>query len=140
MLVTDCFTPEKRSWVMRQIKGKDTKPEVILRQELHRMGYRFRLHRADLPGKPDIVLPKYRVAIYVNGCFWHGHSCQKGRRPKSNSEYWDAKLQRNRDRDKRIARECRELKWNRIVVWECELKRPEHAARRIAQRIDGRKP
>lgn len=122
--MSDCFSKEKRSWVMSRIRSVDTKPERQLRRMLHARGFRFRLHRDDLPGKPDIVLPKYRTLIYVHGCFWHGHRCQARRQPQSNAEYWRRKLERNKKRDQRNARTCRRLGWKRIVVWECQLRKP----------------
>jgi DNA mismatch endonuclease, patch repair protein len=98
---TDNLSKEKRSWNMSQIRSKDTKPEIIVRSMLHRMGYRFRLHRKDLPGKPDIVLPKYKTVIFVHGCFWHRHKgCKRCTTPSANQTYWLPKLHRNADRDK----------------------------------------
>jgi DNA mismatch endonuclease (patch repair protein) len=129
--VVDVFSKEKRSWVMSRIRGVNTQPELQVRRLLHAHGYRFRLHRNDLPGNPDIVLPKYRTAIFVHGCFWHGHSCREGRRPKSNSTYWNAKLDRNVARDKRRAAEYRKIGWRRVVVWTCELDAPEKLERRL---------
>lgn len=119
----DTFSEEKRSWVMSRIRGKDTQPEKVLRSLLHARGYRFRLYRGDLPGKPDIVLPKYRTAILVHGCFWHAHECQRGRLPKSHTDYWSAKIARNKKRDAKHLEELRQLGWEPVVVWECELKR-----------------
>ena len=129
--MSDCFTKEKRSWVMARIRGADTSPERTIRHMLHANGFRFRLHRSDLPGKPDIVLPKYRTVIYVHGCFWHGHRCQGGRRPLSNTGYWNVKLERNKRRDLQHARTCRRLGWKRIVVWECQLRHPEQVESRV---------
>jgi len=129
--MSDCFSAEKRSWVMSRIHGADTAPERALRRVLHARGLRFRLHRSDLPGKPDIVLPKYRTVIYVHGCFWHGHQCQGGRRPRSNTAYWNQKIERNQQRDRRDAGMCRRLGWKRIVVWECQLRHPEAVERRV---------
>lgn len=121
---TDCFTPEKRSEVMSRVKSENTKPELSVRSALHRMGYRFRLHRKDLPGRPDIVLPKHRTAIFVHGCFWHQHpDCRKATVPVKNSAFWEAKLKRNKGRDEQAERSLRELGWNVVVVWECEVSR-----------------
>jgi DNA mismatch endonuclease, patch repair protein len=117
--------PDKpdRSAIMRAVKSRDTAPELRVRSLLHRMGYRFRLHRADLPGKPDIVLPSRRIAIFVHGCFWHGHDCERGARmPKTNTDYWIAKIGRNRERDAERQAELTALGWRVIVVWECEMK------------------
>ncbi len=117
--MADVVTPEKRSWIMRQISEKDTRPEPALRKLLHPHGYRFRLHRSDLPGKPDIVLPRYRVVIFLHGCFWHGHECQKRRRPKTNRDYRNKELARNVERDRTTQEACKEVGWKPIVVWEC---------------------
>lgn len=119
----DTFTKQKRSEVMAKIRGKDTKPEKIVRSLLHQMGFRFRLHNKMLPGKPDICLPKHETVIFVHGCFWHNHTkCKGGRLPKSNLEYWQPKIQRNVERDKMRQRSLRKLGWKVIVIWECELK------------------
>lgn len=135
--MTDMFSRKKRSWVMSRIRSENTGPEVLVRRLLHKGGYRFRLRRKDLPGKPDIVLPKYRTAIFVHGCFWHGHArCKEGRRPKSNVEYWNRKIQRNIDRDHSVAVAYRELGWQRLIVWTCELERPDAAERRIVKRLN----
>jgi DNA mismatch endonuclease (patch repair protein) len=121
--MTDVYPPEKRSAVMRRVKGRDTGPELKVRQALTRLGARYRLHRKDLPGAPDIVLPGRRLAIFVHGCFWHGHDCARGARvPKANREYWTAKVARNRARDERNAAALAEAGWRVEVIWECELK------------------
>lgn len=121
-VLVDTFTRKRRSEIMGCIRSADTRPELVVRSLLHRAGFRFRLHDARLPGRPDIVLPRYKVAIYVHGCFWHGHKrCRDGRRPKSNTEYWNRKLDRNLARDARNARLVRRLGWKRIVIWECQL-------------------
>ena len=113
----DSISPEKRSWVMSQVKGRDTKPEKVVRSLLHRMGYRFRLQRKDLPGKPDIVLPKYRAVIFVHGCYWHRHDCVNGRRlPKSRLDFWKPKLENNRERDLKNQADLQELGWNVLEV------------------------
>jgi DNA mismatch endonuclease (patch repair protein) len=121
--VTDVFTVEKRSAVMRRVKGRDTAPELKVRRLLHRLGARFRLHRKDLPGAPDIVLPGRRLAIFVHGCFWHGHDCARGARvPKQNRDYWLGKVGRNRERDAANRTALEALGWRVETLWECELK------------------
>ena len=120
---TDVFTPEKRSAVMRRVKGKDTKPEMIVRQALTRLGVRYRLHRKDLPGAPDVVLPGRKLAIFVHGCFWHGHDCTRGARvPKANRDYWLGKVGRNRERDARTLAALTAMGWRVETIWECDLK------------------
>ena len=117
----DHLTPEKRSWNMSRIKSKDTTPERIVRSFLHRNGFRFRLHAKDLPGKPDIVLPKYKTVIEVRGCFWHRHpGCKSATSPSSNVDFWQKKFAANVSRDERTEQELKKLGWNVIVVWECE--------------------
>ena len=120
----DKLTPEKRSWNMSRIRSKDTKPEMIVRSLLHRMGYRFRLHVKDLPGKPDIVLPKYKTVIFVHGCFWHRHKgCKYAYNPKSRVEFWQKKFSDNVKRFKTVEKELSKLNWQIIVIWECEIKK-----------------
>jgi DNA mismatch endonuclease (patch repair protein) len=121
--VSDVFDPEKRSAVMRRVKGRDTRPEQRVRRLVWRLGGRYRLHRKDLPGKPDIVLAGRRLAIFVHGCFWHGHDCARGARvPKANRDYWVGKIGRNRARDTAARAALEALGWRVEVVWECELK------------------
>lgn len=121
--MTDVHTREQRSRNMAAIRGKDTKPEHRVRSMLHSLGYRFRLHRKDLPGKPDIVLPKYRTAIFVHGCFWHCHDCRYGRVvPVTRPEFWAMKRGGNVERDERNRRELMAYGWKVLTVWECELK------------------
>ncbi len=121
--MTDVFSPEKRSSVMRQVKGQGTSPELKVRRILTGMGLRYRLHRKDLPGAPDIVLPGRKLAVFVHGCFWHGHDCARGARvPKQNRPYWTDKIGRNRARDERVCAELEGMGWTPVVVWECELK------------------
>nr|BDD47030.1 very short patch repair endonuclease [bacterium] len=117
----DVFSKEKRSEVMSVIRSKNTKPEIILRKTLHRLGYRFRLHVKTLPGRPDIVLPKYRTVIQVYGCFWHGHDCADGHLPKSNLVYWEPKLRKNKHRDRIVEHALRNEGWNVVIIWECEI-------------------
>lgn len=123
--MVDRLSPERRSWLMSRIGGKNTRPEVLVRSMLHRLGYRFSLHRRDLPGTPDIVLPARGAVVFVNGCFWHGHACKRSRMPKSRIDYWTAKIDANRLRDARKRRQLVSLGWKVVVVWECELKNPD---------------
>ena len=117
----DFLTKEHRSWIMSRVKSKDTTPERIVRSYLFRHGFRFRLHVKNLPGHPDIVLPKYKTVIEIRGCFWHRHKgCKKATIPSSNTEYWLTKFKENVKRDKRHARELKALGWQLIVVWGCE--------------------
>ena len=121
--MTDVFTPEKRSAVMRRVKGRDTGPEMTVRRLLTALGARYRLHRKDLPGNPDIVMPGRRLALFVHGCFWHGHDCGRGARvPKQNRDYWLGKVGRNRARDEASQAALTATGWRVEVVWECELK------------------
>lgn len=116
-------TPELRSRIMRAVKGTDTSPEMAVRRLVHAMGYRFRLHRQELPGKPDLVFPCLRKVIFVHGCFWHGHNCPRGARmPVHNRDYWQAKIARNVARDKLELRRLRALGWKCLVIWECEIR------------------
>ena len=119
----DIISKEKRSWNMSRIRSKDTNPEKIVRSLLHRMGYRFRLHVKDLPGKPDIVLPKYKMVIFVHGCFWHRHpKCKYAYTPKSRVDFWEKKFADNIARFKIVKKELAHLKWKVVVIWECEIK------------------
>ncbi len=136
--MTDMVSKEHRSRIMARIRSQDTMPEMAVRRLLHRMGYRFRLHDSRLPGKPDIVLPKHRTVFLVHGCFWHGHSCQEGRRPKSNTEYWNKKLDRNTQRDHKNRRLLRKERWDPIVIWECQCGN-EMKLRRIVSKALGHK-
>jgi DNA mismatch endonuclease (patch repair protein) len=121
-----------RSRNMAAIKGRDTTPELTVRKILHRLGYRFRLHRRDLAGTPDIVLPKYRTAIFVHGCFWHRHTgCKYTTNPKTRREFWEEKFQQNIDRDRRNSSQIIAMGWNAMVIWECELKHLEHLVKRL---------
>lgn len=117
----DTVDPVTRSRTMRQVKSTGTKPEMAVRRALHAAGFRFRLHRRDLPGSPDLVLPKFRVVIFVNGCFWHWHGCKRSRMPASNREYWETKIARNVERDHQSRAELEALGWESHVIWECGL-------------------
>jgi DNA mismatch endonuclease (patch repair protein) len=134
---TDVYGPEKRSAVMRRVKGRDTTPEMTVRRALTRLGARYRLHRKDLPGNPDIVMPGRRLAIFVHGCFWHGHDCARGARvPKQNREYWVAKVGRNLARDARNAEALAAAGWRVETIWECELKDAAALEARLQHLLD----
>ena len=135
---TDVYGPEKRSAVMRRVKGQGTGPEQRVRRLVWRLGGRYRLNRADLPGKPDIVLPGRRLVIFVHGCFWHGHDCARGARvPKANRGYWVGKVARNRLRDVAARERLATLGWRVQTVWECELKDDRALEARIADWLNG---
>lgn len=127
----DRLSVEKRSALMAGVKNRDTKPEIAVRSIIHRLGFRFRLHRNDLPGSPDLVFPSRRKVAFVHGCFWHQHSCKRGTPPASNLEFWRKKLERNRQRDKDVATKLRSSGWRVIIIWECELSNEAKLARRI---------
>ena len=132
--MTDVFSTEKRSAVMRRVKGRDTTPELKVRKALTALGARYRLNRKDLPGTPDIVLPGRRLAIFVHGCFWHGHDCPRGSRtPKANREYWTAKVARNIARDQRTSGELTAAGWRVLTVWECRLRDAGFAEAMLAE-------
>jgi len=121
--VTDVFSPQKRSSVMRTVKSRDTGPEKTIRRILTKLGARYRLHRKDLPGNPDVVMPGRRLALFVHGCFWHGHDCARGARaPKQNAAYWQAKIGRNRARDETSTAALEAAGWRVETIWECDLK------------------
>ena len=122
--MTDIYTKDKRSKIMSNIGSVSTKPEIIIRKSLFSKGFRYRINYKKLPGKPDIVLPKYRTVIFVHGCFWHAHSnCKASHLPKSNIEFWENKISSNINRDKNNIEQLVDLKWNIIVIWECEIKK-----------------
>ena len=121
---------------MSRIRSRDTKPEVQVRRLLHRAGFRYRLHRKDLPGSPDIVLPKWRAVIDVRGCYWHAHGCHLFQKPAQNSEFWQSKLQANVARDRRNAGRLKELGWRHLIIWECALRgRRKHEERELIAEI-----
>lgn len=122
---------------MSSVRNKNTAPEVVLRRALHSLGYRFRLHRKDLPGSPDIVFPSRRKAIFVHGCYWHGHGCRWGKLPKSRLDYWTPKIEANRARDARRVDEMLRLGWAPMVVWQCELRNPDATVQRVVDFLDG---
>ncbi|HAW52811.1 MAG TPA: very short patch repair endonuclease [Flavobacteriales bacterium] len=130
----DRLSKEKRSWNMSLIKGRDTKPEMIVRKMLHRLGYRFRLHRKNLPGTPDIVLPKYNTVIFVHGCFWHRHAgCRYAYKPKSRVNFWQDKIRQNMERDRKVSLQLKELGWQVEIIWECETKNNEKLVQQLTR-------
>jgi DNA mismatch endonuclease, patch repair protein len=136
----DTLNPIQRSAVMARVRGRDTQPELRVRRLLHRMGYRYRLHSKNLPGKPDLVFSSRRKVVFVHGCFWHRHrNCVLARLPKSRKNFWLPKLEGNRLRDARRLRELRKLGWTPMVVWECQLRNTKALARRLTAFLGGRK-
>jgi DNA mismatch endonuclease, patch repair protein len=129
----DSLTSGQRSWNMSRIRARDTKPEVTVRSFLYRKGYRFRLHRKDLPGIPDIVLPRHRTIILVHGCFWHRHSgCKYAYNPKSKIQFWQEKFEKNARRDQEVYKSLSDMGWHVYIIWECETKKVELLEKRIA--------
>jgi DNA mismatch endonuclease (patch repair protein) len=134
----DRVSKQHRSWNMSQIRGRDTKPEVAVRSLIHRMGFRFRLHAKDLPGRPDILLPKHKAAVFVHGCFWHRHeSCKFAYQPKSRTTFWTQKFKENIERDRNTHAALSALGWHVIVVWECELQDMKTLAERFKSELAG---
>jgi len=130
--VTDVLTPEQRRRNMQAVRSSGTKPEMVVRSLVHRLGYQFRLHRRDLPGKPDLVFPARRKVIFVHGCFWHQHSgCRYAARPSTRAEFWATKLDGNVDRDERVQAQLTERSWSVLVIWECETRAETALASRI---------
>ncbi|MDB5493416.1 MAG: G:T-mismatch repair endonuclease [Phenylobacterium sp.] len=133
---TDVYSQEKRSAVMRRVKGRNTTPEMTVRRALTGLGARYRLHRKDLPGSPDIVMPGRRLALFVHGCFWHGHDCARGARvPKANRDYWVGKVARNRVRDEASRNALQAAGWRVETIWECELKDAADLRHRLARLV-----
>ena len=137
--MVDFLSPKERSVRMSRIRGKDTKPELSLRKVLHGLGFRYRLHVADLPGKPDLVFPKYKTVVFVHGCFWHRHpGCKIATTPKTNTEFWIEKFEKNKERDVRARKALEEAGWSTLVAWECELdsmKKAVETGKRIGEKI-----
>jgi DNA mismatch endonuclease, patch repair protein len=121
-LMVDTLTPSRRSWLMSQVRQKDTKPEMVVRRLIHSMGFRYRLHGKELPGRPDLVFSKSKRVIFVHGCYWHRHDCKKASMPSSNVEYWKKKFAENVARDNKVLSELASLGWASMVVWECETR------------------
>lgn len=122
--MVDNLSPEERSRLMSRVRGKDTKPEMVVRRLAHRLGYRFRLHRRDLPGSPDLVFPKKEKVIFVHGCYWHRHHCKKATTPKTNVDFWNEKFRRNVERDAENLKSINALGWEPLVIWQCETEHP----------------
>ncbi len=123
---------------MASVKSGDTVPEMVVRSLIHSLGFRFRLHRCDLPGKPDIVLSRHRKVVFVHGCFWHGHGCQRGSRvPKTNTEYWVAKIDKNVIRDRKSVEQLRAQGWESLIIWECEIRKRQQVLGRIQSFLNG---
>lgn len=133
----DTRTPEQRRRIMQAVKQKNTGPELAVRKLLYSHGYRYRLHRRDLPGRPDIALGPKRKAIFVHGCFWHGHDCPKGQLPKSKLNYWGPKIEANKERDRRKQRELEKLGWGVMTIWQCELANAQALWVRIQEFVEG---
>lgn len=134
--MTDKLSPEHRSWNMSRIRSTNTKPEKLVRSLLHQMGFRFRLHRKDLPGKPDIVLPRYHTVIFVHGCFWHRHEdCKECTTPKSNTEFWLEKFRKNVERDERVKLALEGAGWHVVTVWACETKDLNELEKRLFEEL-----
>jgi DNA mismatch endonuclease (patch repair protein) len=130
--MADVFTPQKRSAIMSRVKGQNTKPEILVRQIVHSLGCRFRLHTKTLPGKPDLVLPRLRKIIFVNGCFWHGHAnCSRSALPSTNKGFWRNKILGNKERDVRVRRKLNREGWKVLVVWQCQTKHVERLTERL---------
>ncbi len=134
--MADVFSPVERSAVMRAVKSSNTTPELVVRRAAHALGLRFRLNRSDLPGKPDLVFPARKTAVFVHGCFWHGHDCPRGGRiPASNRDYWLAKIGRNVARDKATLAALKKQGWKAHVIWECETRDKEKLSRLLARKL-----
>ena len=133
--MVDKYSKEIRSMMMSKVRSKNTKPEKVVRSMLFSLGFRFRINRKDLPGKPDIVLPRYKTVIFVHGCFWHRHNCKDATMPKSNTDFWEKKFTANVERDKRVKAELKDLGWRVITVWSCELKDMETLKQRLVSEI-----
>lgn len=132
MMATDVHSPETRSYNMSRIRGKDTKPELMVRSLLHSMGYRFRLKNPQLPGRPDLILARYKTAVFVHGCFWHRHAgCRYASIPKARAEFWHNKFESNMRQDREVSEQLKAMGWNQLILWECEIKDKESLVNKI---------
>lgn len=136
--MVDNLTPEERSRLMSRVRDKNTKPEMVVRRLAHRLGYRFRLHRRDLPGSPDLVFPSKKKIIFVHGCYWHRHDCKKATTPKTNVDFWQKKFDANTARDDRNLRDLREMGWETLVIWQCEAQRLDELADRLVHYLEAK--
>jgi DNA mismatch endonuclease, patch repair protein len=135
--MADKLSAKRRSWNMSRIRSRDTSPEFAVRRCLTQLGYRYRLHRKNLPGKPDVVLPKHRIAIFVHGCFWHQHrGCIDCSNPKTNANYWRPKLLANVQRDRKYRRSLRQIGWKPLIIWECQTQKPERLRERLQRKLN----
>ena len=135
----DTFSPDERSEIMRRVKGMDTTPEIAVRSLAHRLGYRFRLHKKDLPGKPDLVFPSRMRVIFVHGCFWHSHpGCSRTRIPDANRPYWEGKILRNMRRDEENVKKLKGLGWRVLVIWECETNHRDALSKKLVSFLGSR--
>lgn len=132
----DSLTPKQRSAAMAAVRGENTRPELVVRRLLFRLGYRYRLQAKDLPGRPDIVFRSRRCAVFVNGCFWHGHDCARASLPTSNIEFWKRKISGNRSRDRRVLMKLRRAGWRAITIWQCQTKNEARLRRRLCSFLD----
>jgi len=134
--VADKFSKEKRSKIMSNITGKETKPEILVRKYLFSKGFRYRKNVKKLPGKPDIVLSKYKTIIFINGCFWHGHTCKAGKLPDTNTQFWLTKINANIERDKKTIENLEEMGWRIIIIWQCDIKNKVLCQERLKTLVD----
>jgi DNA mismatch endonuclease (patch repair protein) len=134
--MADTRTVQQRSANMRAVRSKNTAPEILVRSTLHRLGYRFRLHRRDLPGTPDLVFPARKCVIFIHGCFWHGHECARGSLPSTNVTFWQTKIGKNKERDTRAQQELKKSGWKVLAVWECEMKNKIRFQNRLVRFLD----
>lgn len=134
--MTDIFSVEKRSWIMARIHSRDTRPELLIRSVVHRMGFRFRLGGAGLPGRPDLVFPRMKKTLFVHGCFWHCHNCQRASVPTSNTAFWEKKLLGNARRDRQNYHKLKALGWSYLVVWQCELRKENRLLSKLKRYLE----
>ena len=134
--MSDIFSRQHRSWIMSRIRSRDTKPEKAVRSTVHRLGFRFRLHRSDYPGRPDLILPRWRVAIFVHGCFWHHHAgCKRATVPAVREDFWRKKLATNQARDRAAISRLKKLGWRTVVIWECETRLPSRLLSKLRRSL-----
>ena len=134
--MTDIYDKAKRSAIMSKISGKETKPEILVRKFLHTNGFRFRKNDKRYPGKPDVILPKFKTIIFIHGCFWHGHLCKAGKLPETRKEFWTEKLQANKARDNQNIQELKKLGWKVLVIWQCEIKNKSVRSERLESLLE----